>query len=144
MTPAATEPSRPADRYGTRRRRTPRWLPALVGVCVVAAGVAVAYLGYQRFGPKDITGEQVSYVVVDDSTLSIKFTVTRDDPSRAAVCIVRAKSKDGDEAGRREVYIAPSTSGTVVVESTLRTSKPPAVGDVYGCSFDVPGYLSRT
>ncbi|TSE01997.1 DUF4307 domain-containing protein [Skermania sp. ID1734] len=144
MAPATQQPTRLADRYGARRRRWPRWVPALIGVGVVLAGVGVAYLGYLRFGPQDINGQQVSYDAVNDSTMTIKFTVTRKDPSRAADCIVVAKSKDGDEAGRREVYIAPSSSGTVVVETPIRTSKPPAAGDVYGCSFDVPGYLTRT
>ena len=69
------------------------------------------------------------------------MAVTRKDPSRAAVCIVRARSVDGAEVGRREVYIAPSESGTVQIDTTIETTARPAVGEVYGCSFDVPSYL---
>ncbi len=135
-------PPRPTDRYGSPRSRTSsRVLVFLLGTAVVLAGIGVAYLGYERFGPKELEGEQISYDVVDDSTVNMAFAVTRKDPSRAVVCIIRARSKDGSETGRREVYVAPSSSGTVQVESTIRTSQPPAIADVYGCSFEVPGYL---
>lgn len=133
---------RPTDRYGSRRSGTSsRLLVYLLGAAVVFAGIGVAYVGYERFGPKELEGEQISYDAIDDSTMNMTFAVTRKDPSRAVVCIIRARSKDGSETGRREVYIAPSNSGTVQVESTIRTSRPPAIADVYGCSFDVPGYL---
>lgn len=136
-----TQP-RPADRYGVRRSGTSsRLLVYLLSAAVVLAGIGVAYLGYERFGPKELEGEQISYDAIDASTVNMAFAVTRKDPSRAVVCIIRARSKDGGETGRREVYVAPSNSGTVQVESTIRTTRPPAIADVYGCSFDVPEYL---
>ena len=64
--------------------------------------------------------------------------VTRDDPSRPVVCIVRARSIDGSETGRREVLVPPSTQKTVQVTTVVKTSRPPVVGDVYGCGTDVP------
>lgn len=131
---------RPADRYGSSARPS-RWLAYLLGAAVILTGVGVAFLGYARFGPKDLEGEQISYDTVDDSTVNLTFAVTRKDPSEAVVCIIRARSKDGSETGRREVYVPPARSGTVQVESIIRTSRPPAVADVYGCSFDVPPYL---
>ncbi len=134
--------SRPAGRYPTPSRwQSARWVPLALGVVVVAVGVAVAWLAFTIFGPKDIEGKQVSYQVVNDSTMSVRFTVTRDEPGRAAVCIIRARSKDGTETGRREVLVGPSSSGTVELSAPVRTSAPPAVGDVYGCSYDVPEYL---
>lgn len=133
---------RPADRYGTVGRwRSSRWVAVVLGVLVVALGIGIAYVGYRQFGDKDIEGQQISYRVVDDSTLDLTIGVTRKQPDRPAVCIVRARSKEGDETGRREVYIAPSTSGSVQVDTVVRSSRPPAVGDVYGCSYDVPAYL---
>ncbi|WP_068280826.1 DUF4307 domain-containing protein [Aldersonia kunmingensis] len=133
----------PADRYpsATGRRRSSRWVIVLLGVLVVALGIGIAYVGYREFGVKEIEGKQVSFEVVDDSTLTIKMGVTRQDPSRPAVCIVRARSRQGDETGRREVYVAPSDSGTVQFDVPIRTSRPPVIGEVYGCSFDVPAYL---
>ena len=113
----------------------------MLGVVVVLVGLGVAYLGYQRFGPTEIESERISYDIVDDSSISLKFTVTRQDSQRAAACIVRARSKDGSETGRREIYIEPSPSGTVEVNTLIRTSRPPAVAEVYGCSLDLPDYL---
>ena len=69
------------------------------------------------------------------------ITVTRADPSRPAVCIVRARSIDGSETGRREVLVTPSTQASVQVTTTLKSSRPPVAGDIYGCGLDVPPYL---
>ena len=57
------------------------------------------------------------------------------------VCIVRARSIDGSETGRREVLVPPSTQKTVQVTTAVKSSRPPVVGDVYGCGTDVPTYL---
>jgi hypothetical protein len=54
---------------------------------------------------------------------------------------VRVRAKDGSETGRREVLIPPSTQKTVQVTAVLKSSKPAAVGDIYGCGTDVPAYL---
>lgn len=131
--PAHTGPS------GIRGALSPRLRILFVAV-VLILGLGVAYVGYLKFAVKPIEGTQLSFDIVDDSTMSIRFSVTRADPSEPAVCIIRARSRDGSETGRREVYIAPS-SGTVDLTSEVRTSSAPAVGDVYGCSLDVPGYL---
>lgn len=134
--------SRPTDRYpDARRMRRPRSAVIAVTLAAVVLGLAIAYVGYRQFGPQELEGEQVTYNLVDESTLEITMAVTRKDPSRAAVCIVRARSADGTETGRREVYVAPSTSGTVQIDTIVKTTARPAVGEVYGCSFDVPSYL---
>ncbi|KAA0024338.1 DUF4307 domain-containing protein [Antrihabitans cavernicola] len=135
-----TQPG-PVGRYPGRGRIPPRWIAIALGIVVVIAGVGIAYVGYKEFGPKELEGTPVTYTIVDDTTVSLRFTVTRKDPSRPVDCIVRARAKGGNEVGRREVYVEPSPSGTVEVTTTIRTSAPPAIGDVYGCSFDVPKYL---
>ncbi|MDT5102612.1 MAG: hypothetical protein QOI25_125, partial [Mycobacterium sp.] len=68
-------------------------------------------------------------------------SVTRKDPSRPVVCIVRARSINGGETGRREVLVPPSSQATVQVTAIVKTSQRPVVGDVYGCGTDVPSYL---
>ncbi|QBJ97662.1 DUF4307 domain-containing protein [Rhodococcus sp. ABRD24] len=133
----------PADRYGStptasRSRNWGKWV--LTGI-VVLAGIGIAYLGYTKFSVKDVEGKQVAFDIVDLQTMNIQFTVTREDPSEAAVCIIRTRSKDGSETGRREVYVAPSASQTVEITAPVHASKPPAMGDLYGCSMDVPAYL---
>ena len=131
----------PTDRYpttGGSSRRVRRWLLAALSVAV---GAILAFVLYLQFGPPEIESEIITFEVIDDSTVDLQFTVTRQDPSREAVCVIRARSKDGQETGRREVLIPPSGAGTVVLNSTVKTSQRPGTGDLYGCSFVVPEYL---
>jgi hypothetical protein len=110
-------------------------------VLVVAAGIMVAVLGYQRLGTSDVKGELGGYQLVDANTVDVTISVTRTDPSRPVVCIVRARSADGSETGRREILVAPSDQTTVQVTAPVKTSRPPVTGDVYGCGTEVPAYL---
>jgi hypothetical protein len=81
--------------------------------------------------------------VIDDGSVRVTFQVVRRQPDRAAVCIVRARSIDGDETGRKEVYVPPGPR-SVLAETVLRTSRRPVTGEVFGCSYEVPGYLAPT
>lgn len=137
---------RPTARYGERRlsRGTRRWLAAGLTALVVVIGVVVATVAFNRFGSGDVKGELAGYRVVNPNTVDVTISVTRDDPSRPVVCIVRARSYDGDETGRREVLVPPSSEVTVQVTTTVRSSRQAAVGDVYGCGTDVPDYLVGT
>ncbi len=134
---------RASARYGRPRQspRTRRRIIIGLTVLILAAGVAVALVGYQRLGRSDVAGALVGYRLVDDETVEVTITVTRANPSRPAVCIVRGRSKDGSETGRREVLVGPSTQEAVQVTTVVKTSRPPVVGDVYGCGFAVPPYL---
>jgi len=134
---------RPADRYGRQRlsRSNRRWIAIGLTVLVLAIGVGIAVIASQRLGSGEVKGELGGYQLVDDETVQVTITVTRDDPSRPVVCIVRARSMDGSETGRREVLVPPSSQKTVQVTTTVKASRPPVVGDVYGCGTDVPPYL---
>ena len=141
---APTPADRPADRYGrapmnpTRRRR---WVIGL-GAAVVALALAGAVLGYQRFEQVDVKGEMSAYRVLDDRDVEVTISVTRKNPSRPVVCIVRARSRDGAETGRREIVVGPAQDKTVQVTTTVRSYARPYVGDIYGCGTEIPGYLS--
>ncbi|MCV7443624.1 hypothetical protein AWB91_13325 [Mycobacterium paraense] len=134
---------RPEARYGRSRlsRVSRRRVVIGLAVLVVAAGLAVAVVGYQRLGTSDVTGTLAGYQVVDNETASVTISVTRSDPSRPVDCIVRVKAKDGSETGRREVLVPPSAAATVQVTTTVKSSQPPVMADIYGCGTDVPGYL---
>lgn len=134
---------RPAARYGSQgpSRRKRRLIVIAATVLVVALGVAIAAVAFTRLGSPDVKGELGGYRVVDPGTVEVTVSVTRDDPSAPVVCIVRARSYDGDEVGRRELLVAPSSAKTVQVKTVVKTSAPPVVGDVYGCGSDVPEYL---
>ena len=134
---------RPTARYGRQRlsRRSRRWIVIGLTTLVVVTGVAIAAVAFTRFGSGDVKGELGGYRLVDPHTVEVTVSVTRDDPSRPVVCIVRARSYDGDETGRREVLVPPATAQTVQVTTTVTSSRPAVIGDVYGCGTDVPGYL---
>ncbi|GAS90427.1 hypothetical protein RMCB_4523 [Mycolicibacterium brisbanense] len=122
-------------------RRNRRWILAALVALVVVAGVALAVAAWHKFANNDVKGELTAYELVGDDTVSVTIGVTRPDPSRPVVCIVRARSIDGGETGRREILVGPSTQNTVQVTAVVKSSKPPVVGDVYGCGTDVPSYL---
>ena len=134
---------RPSARYGRQRltRRARRTIVIVLTVLALGVGVAVAVVAYQRLGSSEVEGTLAGYRLVDDETVEVTITVTRADPARPAVCIVRGRSKDGSETGRREVLVPPSPMASVQVTAIVKTSRPPVVGDVYGCGTQVPGYL---
>ncbi|CAN7582739.1 DUF4307 domain-containing protein [Mycolicibacterium frederiksbergense] len=134
---------RPTARYGRQKlsRRTRRRVVIGLFLLIVTVGVVIALIAFQRFGTGDVKGELGGYKIVDDETVAVTITVTRADPSVPAVCIVRARSINGDETGRREILVPPSTESSVVIDAVVKSTKPPVVGDIYGCGIDVPGYL---
>jgi Domain of unknown function (DUF4307) len=135
--------ARPEARYGRSRlsRASRRRVVIGLAVLVVAAGLTVAVIGYQRLGTSDVTGSLAGYRLVDNETASVTISVTRSEPSRPVDCIVRVRAADGSETGRREVLVPPSEAATVQVTTTVKSSRPPVMADIYGCGTDVPAYL---
>lgn len=137
-----TETRLPPDRYGSRGRQRSRpklrWLLTAVTL-IVLTGVAI--LGYRNLGTAPIEGEQVAFDVRDDHHVHITLEVQRDEPSRVAECVVRARAESGEEVGRKEVLLHPS-EGITRQDAVLRTSERATIGEVYGCTYNVPEYLS--
>jgi hypothetical protein len=136
----------PDGRYGRRAstgRR--RWAVTAGLLLTVLAGLGLAMIGYRNLGPAPVQGETVSFTLLDGDAgiygVRLQLSVVRDDPSRPAVCIVRARSRDGAETGRKEIYVPPA-AGPIELTTVVRTSRPPVVADVYGCSLQVPDYLA--
>lgn len=140
-TGTAQTSDRVSDRYGAAPRRTRRWIPIALGIVVVIAGLIVAYVGYRSYGPQDIQPDELGYDLVDDSTVTVHFKVTRKHPGQPVVCVVRGMDTEGSEVGRREVLVPGSNSGTVELTTPVRTTARPANGNIYGCSDQVPAYL---
>jgi hypothetical protein len=108
---------------------------------VVIAGVALAVFAYFKYSDTDVKGEVTGYEVIDSQTVAVQFTVTRSDPSRPAACVVRGRSLDGSETGRREILIPPGKESQIGFKTTVRTSQPPVIGEVFGCTTTIPAYL---
>lgn len=136
-------PEPPADRYGSRGRdrRLPLWARWLLVGLGAAALLAVTLVGYRNWGSPPIQGEQLAFQVLNDRSVHITLEVQRDDPAEPAACVVRAREVDGAEVGRKEVFVAPS-QGTTRTDTMLTTSERPVTGEVYGCTYRVPEYLS--
>ncbi|MET0474635.1 MAG: DUF4307 domain-containing protein [Mycobacterium sp.] len=134
---------RPAARYGKQRlsHRSRRRVVVILSAVIVAAALALALVAFQRLGTGDVKGELGGYQLLDGDTVQVTISVTRKDPARPVVCIIRARSIDGAEIGRREVLVPPSSQSTVQVTAVVKSSRQPVVGDVYGCGTDVPAYL---
>ena len=135
--------TRPASRYGreTMPPATRRRVAIGFGAAAALLGLGAAALLYQRYEGADVEGKSAAFDVLDPQTVRVTIIVTRKDPSEPVVCIVRARSRDGAETGRREILVEPSDERTVQVTTTVKSFRPAAVGDVYGCGTDVPGYL---
>jgi hypothetical protein len=134
----------PVGRYGTPKSKRSRrwWYWALLGVFVVA-GLIVAYVAYENLGANPIDPEVTAYHVVDDGAVTATFTVDRNHPDQAADCIIYALSADGSEVARGEVYVPPSET-TIQLSATLRTDKRATTVEFYGCSYQVPSYLTKS
>ncbi|MGH4007464.1 MAG: DUF4307 domain-containing protein [Pseudonocardiaceae bacterium] len=142
----------PEGRYGPRGGGRPRrWVVPVGLLLAVLAGLVVATIGYRNLGSAPVQGETLGFTLLGGIPgtgpeiygVEMRLNVIRDDPSRPAVCIVRARSLDGEETGRKEIYVPPS-SGPIVLTTVVRTSRPPVTADVFGCSLAVPPYLVPT
>lgn len=144
MTESSDGQSLPPARYGRAPMSAPtrRRVTGLLLALVIAVALGLAVLVYQRFEGVAVEGSTAAFVVLDDETVSVTISVTRRDPARPVVCIVRARSYDGAETGRREIVIGPSEAKTVQLTTTVKTYTRSVMGDVYGCGTTVPGYLS--
>jgi hypothetical protein len=123
---------------------TRRKIVIALGALTILIALTTAVIGYQRFEGVDVRGEPAAFEVLDDQTVAVTVSVTRKDPARPVVCIVRARAYDGAETGRREVLVGPGSARTVQVTTTVKSYRRAAVGDVYGCGTEVPSYLTAS
>lgn len=111
-----------------------------MAVALVVGGV-IAYVAYRNLGSAPIEAERAAFEEKPGNTMAVTIDVTRNEPARAGVCIVRVRDLDGTETGRKELLVPPgedSVRKTTVVHSSAK----PVTAEVFGCSYDVPSYLS--
>jgi uncharacterized protein DUF4307 len=130
------------ERYGRKQPRlSRRWRGVLIIAGALAVGGVATWLAYENFGTAPIDTERVGFADLPANAMRLTFTVTRDQPDRPAVCIVRAQDVAGNESGRREVLISPGGPQTAI-STVIQNARPPVTADVFGCSYQVPVYLS--
>ena len=130
------------DRYGKKPRRAGKRVYWIVGAIALVVSGFVAWIAYQNLGTAPIETQTTRFENLPDNQMRMTFGVTRDTPDRPAVCIVRVRVLDGSEGGRKEVYIPPA-DGAVTVSTVVTSSGEPVTAEVFGCSYQVPAYLSN-
>jgi hypothetical protein len=131
----------PEGRYGGAKAPRPRRTVLVLAVCGVLFGAGVAWLAYTNLGSSPIETERAAFEGLPGNRMKLTFEVTRDTPGRAAVCVVRTRGLDGNEGGRKEVVIPPGPS-VARVSTVISSTSEPVTADVFGCSYQVPAYLS--
>jgi hypothetical protein len=132
----------PEGRYGTTPGAKPaRWRMWVFGLIALAVSGTVAYVAYRNLGAAPIDAQRVAFAAKPGNSMEITINVTRDDPARPGVCIVRARDISGAESGRKEIFI-PTGGTSTRVSTVIRSIGQPVTADVFGCSYDVPRYLS--
>ncbi|MFF0147670.1 uncharacterized protein DUF4307 [Amycolatopsis sulphurea] len=142
-TASDADPAPLADRYGTARRPRPtrrRWA-WLFGAIAVLTGFGIAWIAYVNLGQTPIEAERVAFEERPGDAMQITINVTRDDPDKPGVCVVRVRDRSGAESGRKEVLV-PAGAGHSSLSTVVKSIGRPVTADVYGCSYSIPRYLS--
>lgn len=117
------------------------WRLWLLVLLVLGAGAALTYIAYRNLGAAPIEAERVGFEERPGNAMEITIAVRRDDQNRPGVCIVRVRDISGAESGRKEVYIPPSVEQ---VSTVIRGIDRPVTADVFGCTYNVPKYMSTS
>ena len=130
----ATDPVFPPGRYGRRRDgRSRRGLPIVFGAVVVAVSLLLALRLYGQYGDPDYDAQIVGWSDVTETAMTIRFRV-RLPAGSPADCVLRARTYDGTEVGRRTVRVPAAPDATTVeVSETVPTTVRASVGDVVRC-----------
>lgn len=135
-------PTLPEGRYGTGLQKTSRrWRRLLYLAIALLVSGAIAYIAYINLGSAPIDAERIAFANKPGNAMEITINVTRDDDSRAGVCIVRVRDKTGAESGRKELLI-PAGAKYSRMSTIIQSIGEPVTADVFGCSYAIPRYLS--
>jgi Domain of unknown function (DUF4307) len=133
ITPSAA-PVFPPGRYGRRRarRRARQWVPAVVALVAVVAGLALTLRLHQQYGAGAYDTELVRYTDVTDNQVVVHFRVKLP-AGKSAICTVRARNRAGVEVGKAEVRVPPNRDERPLVTYRLATTERPVSGEIRGC-----------
>ncbi|MFC7544812.1 DUF4307 domain-containing protein [Plantactinospora sp. GCM10030261] len=125
----------PAGRYGRRRavRRRRPWLVGLLALALVATLGLISVRLYEQYGDPEYRAKVITYTDITDRQVVVDFEVTVP-AGGAAVCVLRARSRDGATVGQEEVRVAaaPGQRHSRVRHLMITTGRP-LVGEVLRC-----------
>jgi hypothetical protein len=123
--------STPPGRYGTpsRGRRL-----ALIAAVVLIVAAFLAWLAWAAWhqASTSVTGDITAFSVVSPHAVRVTIDVSR--PSgEAVVCTVEARAEDHGLVATQDVTIPAGDSGSVSLETTIRTDRSATSATVTGC-----------
>jgi hypothetical protein len=107
-------------------------LAALAGVLGMGL-LVLLFFTWQRFESHGTTFTTLSYEVVSDTAVQVRFSVPLT-PGATVYCVVRARDAAGAEVGRDDVRVGPQRTSPVLVTHVLTTVRRAATGEVTHCS----------
>lgn len=138
-----TSPSQ-RQRYAKESSQS-TWSGKMVAIFAVVIFIAFIVAGVKYVNSqvnKTISAKTATVEQVSGTIMRQWLDVTRKHTDRVSYCIVKAVDYDKNEVGRREVIIPAGGDKVQRIEVDITTTVPAASADVYGCSEDLPFYLS--
>lgn len=130
MTDSPVRP--PLGRYGRPSAAASRRAVFTVGALatlLTLAWVVWAGIGQTR---ADVTWSDVGFAIQGDTSVAVTYDVGKD-PSRSAVCSLRAMARDFTAVGIAEVRVGPSSERVTRRTDVIRTSAQAVTGVVREC-----------
>jgi hypothetical protein len=108
----------------------------VVALAVLFTGAVVA-LGWRLSNPA-VSFQVRAFDVKSDEAVELTFLVRRKDPDAAVTCLLRARSTQNQEVGRRTVVVPPGKAEAVTV-TVITTTARATLAEVQQCQVATSG-----
>jgi hypothetical protein len=128
---------RPPGRYGPDRRGwSAPTTAAVVALALLFTGAVVA-VGWRLSNPA-VSFQVRAFDVKSDEAVELTFLVRRKDPDAAVTCLLRARSTQNQEVGRRTIVVPPGKAEAVTV-TVITTTARATLAEVQQCQVAASG-----